>query len=188
MDKMADFGFRFLGLRTGTGVPNFAAWMVTSRQPNEGRCDRTVSLDDPDRVAKANADWYELSSEHGLFSKERRFLVSLELPLSDAVDEVGELIWGEVELADEWDVMGLGAASGVLGWARGCPGFAMSSLDGSVFLQGTVWQDSIGTAVLPDTYSVASLRDAVRRNVGKPYRTAADNADALTWLNRADGL
>ncbi|MEO3777024.1 hypothetical protein ABGB16_09250 [Micromonospora sp. B11E3] len=188
---MAGFGFEFLSFERSTGIPSFAAWMVTSTHPNEGRRDRTVGIDDPERVSRANADWYELASDYGLFAEDRRFLVSLEVPLPSPVggadeEEVGELVWGLVELAEEWDVMGLGAASGVLGWASGCPGFAMSSLDGSVFVQGTVWQESIGTAVLPAPHKVASLREVVRRNVGKSYRTPAEDADALAWLARGD--
>ncbi|MGC5019819.1 hypothetical protein [Micromonospora sp. DT47] len=185
---MAEFGFDFLGIKRSTGIPSFAAWMVTSSHPDEGRRDRTVSLDDPERVSKANADWYTLATDYGLFTDGRRFLVSLEVPLAAAGgsgpddEEEAELVWGLVQLADEWDVMGVGAASGVLGWGPGCPGFAMSSLSGSVFVQGTVWQDSIGTAVLPAPYKATSLRETVRRNVGKPYRTVAENEDALAWL------
>lgn len=187
---MPGFGLKFLGLQFSTGIPSFAAWMVTSSSPEEGRYDRTVMLDDPDRVSKANADWYALATEFELFSVERKFLVSLDvsIDLTEARgafgDEPGEHVWGLVELLEDWDIMGAGAASRILGWGFGCPGFAMSAVDGSVFVQGTVWQDSIGTAVLPNPGQVSSLREVVRRNVGKPYRTSAENEDALSWLAR----
>ncbi|MFI1192971.1 hypothetical protein ACH4T9_06870 [Micromonospora sp. NPDC020750] len=190
MAEMENFGFKFLGFQKSTGIPSFAAWMVASCRPNEGRRDRIVALADPDQVSKANADWYSLSEESGLFA-DRRFLVSLEVPLmapEGGDEEVGELVWGLVELAEEWDVMGVGAASGVLGWGFGCPGFAMSSVSGSVFVQGTVWQDSIGIAVLPSPFQIPSLREVVRRNVGKSYRTTAENEDAMAWLARGAWL
>src|SRR3954469_21026919 len=114
---MPTFGFEFLGLRRGTGIPSFAAWTVTSRSPDEGRRDRTVGLNTPDRVALANADWFALASEFGLFSADRQFLLSLEIADDDklADGEPGERVWGLVELHDDWDVMGAGAAAHILG-------------------------------------------------------------------------
>jgi hypothetical protein len=49
-----------------------------------------------------------------------------------------------------------------------------------------MWQDSIGTAVLPAPHHVKGLRDVARLNLGKPYRTAAENEDTLAWLARRD--
>ncbi|WP_229400403.1 hypothetical protein [Micromonospora okii] len=189
---MPGFGLRFLGFKRSTGIPNFVAWSVTSCHPREGRRDRTVGIDDPDRVSKANAGWYALATELKLFSAERLFLVSLDLSIDLAADrgsvdeDPAEMVWGLVELLDEWDIMGAGAASRILGWGFGCPGFAMSAVDGSVFVQGTVWQDSIGSSALPCPSQVPSLREMVRKNLGKPYRTAAENEDALSWLARTD--
>ena len=185
-------GLRFLGLRRSTGIPPYLAGMVTSRHPDEGRRDRTVSLDDPDRVAKANADWHELATEYGLYSEERKFLLSLPIPVVSegaenlADDEPPEAVWGLVELLDTWDVMGKGGEVRITGWDYGCPAFVMSAVDGSVFVQGTMWQDSIGTAVLPAPHHVKALRDVARLNLGKPYRTAAENEDTLVWLARGD--
>ncbi|MFE3787084.1 hypothetical protein [Streptomyces goshikiensis] len=184
---MTECGLRFLGLRCSTGIPPYLAGMVTSRHPDEGRRDRTVGLDDPDRVAKANADWYELATEFGLFSEERRFLLSLPVPVaSEGADEPPEAVWGLVELLDAWDIMGKGGEVGITGWAYGCPAFVMSAVDGSVFVQGTMWQDSMGTAILPAPHCVKALRDVARLNVGKSYRTAAENEDTLAWLACGD--
>ncbi|GAQ57638.1 hypothetical protein a10_07509 [Streptomyces acidiscabies] len=182
---MKDYGLRFLGFRRGTGLPTYIAGMVTSCHPDEGRRDRTVALDDPDRVSKANADWFELATECGLFSVDRQFLLSISMPRPDAVDDTDvEGVWGLVELMDDWDIMGAGCAVGVTGSRYGCPAFVMSALDGSVFVQGTLWQDSIGTAALPNPQRVRSLRDIAVLSVGKPYRTAAENEDTLAWLAR----
>ncbi|MBL7498752.1 hypothetical protein I6A84_04410 [Frankia sp. CNm7] len=144
-------GLRFLGFRYLTGIPPFAAGMVTSCHPDEGRRDRTVRLDDPDLVSKANADWYALATEFGLFSAERQFLLGISVPIGSgggktvSHDEEVEAVWGLVELLDDWDIMGKGAAAGITGGPYGRPAFVMSAVDGSVFVQGTVWQDCIGT-------------------------------------------
>lgn len=184
---MKDCGLRFLGFRRGTGIPPYVAGMVTSRHPDEGRRDRTVAIDDPAGVSKANADWFELGAQFGLFSADRQFLLSISVPSPGAVDETDvEGVWGLVELLDDWDIMGAGCAVGVTGSRYGRPAFVMSALDGSVFVQGTVWQDSIGTAVLPHPRRVRSLRDVARLNVGKPYRTAAEDEDTLAWLAEQD--
>ncbi|MFJ4126306.1 hypothetical protein OG336_00680 [[Kitasatospora] papulosa] len=184
---MSECGLQFLGLRRSTGIPPYLAGMVTSRHPEEGRRDRTVGLDDPDRVAKANADWYELGTQFGLFSENRRFLLSLPVPVaSEGADEPPEAVWGLVELLDAWDVIGRGGEVEITGWAYGCPAFVMSAVDGSVFVQGTMWQDSMGTAILPAPHGVKALRDVARLNVGKSYRTAAENEDTLAWLARGD--
>ena len=182
---MKDCGLRFLGFRRGTGIPPYIAGMVTSCHPDEGRRDRTTALDDPARIPKANADWFELATECGLFSADRRFLLYISVPRPDAADDTDvEGVWGLVELLDDWDIMGAGCAAGITGSQYGSPAFVMSALDGSVFVQGTVWQDSIGTAVLPNPQSVQSLRDIASLSVGKPYQTTAENEDTLAWLTR----
>lgn len=182
---MKDCGLRFLGFRRGTGIPPYVAGMVTSCRPDEGRRDRAATLVDPARVPRANAGWFELATEFGLFSADRQFLLSISVPHPDAVDDTDvEAVWGLVELLDDWDIMGAGCAVGVTGSQYGCPAFVMSALDGSVFVQGTVWQDSIGTAVLPNPDRVQSLRDIACLSVGKPYRTAAEDEDTLAWLAR----
>ncbi|OSP43550.1 hypothetical protein B7767_09545 [Streptomyces sp. 13-12-16] len=184
---MKDCGLRFLGFRRGTGIPPYIAGMITSCHPDQGRRDRTVALDDPARVPKANAGWLELATELGLLSAARQFLLSISVPSPGAVDDTDvEGVWGLVELLEDWDIMGAGCAVGITGSRYGCPAFVMSALDGSVFVQGTVWQDAIGTVALPDPHRVRSLRDVARLNVGKPYRTAAENEDTLTWLARQD--
>ncbi|MFG2776913.1 hypothetical protein ACGFY7_03525 [Streptomyces prunicolor] len=182
---MKDCGLRFLGFRRGTGIPPYVAGMVMSCRPGEGRRDRTVALDEPARVPKANAGWFELATEFGLFSVGRQFLLSISVPYPDAVDDTDvEGVWGLVELLGDWDIMGAGCAVGITGSRYGRPAFVMSALDGSVFVQGTVWQDSIGTAALPNPHRVQSLRDVARLNIGKPYRTAAEDEDTRAWLAR----
>ncbi|GII77229.1 hypothetical protein Sru01_22110 [Sphaerisporangium rufum] len=168
--------------------------MVTSCGPEEGRRDRIVKLPDPDRVVKFNADWYEIATEFGLFAADRSFLVALSPAIDPVFDQAREeahdwedpvwwqSMWGLVELADDWDLAGQGAASGILGSGYGHPGFSMSAVDGSVFIVGTVWQDSIGTVVLPKPYRSPTLRGLAHRNMGS--RTAAEEEDLIAFLNR----
>ncbi|MEU0477741.1 hypothetical protein ABZ260_00950 [Streptosporangium sp. NPDC006013] len=194
---MSSFGMRFLGLRRGTGIPARIAGMVTSCGPDDGRHDRTVELHDSDRVAKFNADWYEMATEFGLFSTDGRFLVSLSPAVDPVFDQAREeaddwqdpawweCVWGLVELLSDWDIAGAGAASRVLGSGYGYPGFAMSALDGSVFVVGTQWQDSIGVAVVPTPYRSPTLREMARRNMGT--RTASENEDLIAFLGRRKG-
>lgn len=193
---MMGFGMRFLCLRRGTGIPARMAGMVTSCGPEEGRRDRVVKLDDPHCIEKFNADWYEMSTEFGLFSADRRFLVSLSPAIDPVFDRAREeaddwedpawweRVWGLVELSSDWDLAGAGAASGVLGAGYCTPGFAMSAVDGSVFVVGTVWQDSIGTAVLPEPYRSPTLQELARRSLGT--RTASENEDLIAFLDRGN--
>ncbi|MGP3910071.1 hypothetical protein [Nonomuraea sp. 10N515B] len=193
---MSDFGMRFLGLRRETGIPAFIAGMVTSCGRDEGRCDRTVKLSDPDRIAKFNVDWYEMATELGLLTEDRRFLVSLSPAIDPVFDQAREQatnwedpmwwesVWGLVELLGDWDFAGAGAAAGILGSGYGHPGFVMSAIDGSVFVVGTVWQDSIGIAAMPEPYCSPTLRELARRNMGS--RTVAENNDMAAFLVRGE--
>ncbi|WP_344475943.1 hypothetical protein [Nonomuraea monospora] len=92
-----------------------------------------------------------------------------------------------VELHDTWDLAGAGAASGVLGSGHGHPGFAMSATDSSVFVAGTVWQDSIGVAVVPQPHRSPMLQELARRNLAG-RRTAEEREDLLKWLARAEAV
>lgn len=188
------FGMIFLGLRRGTGIPANLAGSVTSCSRTEGRRDRTVELHDPERIEKFNADWFEMATELGLFSEDHRFLVALSPAIDPIFDQAREAaenwkdpvwwewVWGLFKLQDGWDLAGAGAESGVLGSGYGYPGFAMSAMDGSVFIVGTVWQDSIGTAALPEPYNSPTLRELARRRMGK--RTDSENRDLAIFLGR----
>ncbi|MFF5110015.1 hypothetical protein [Streptosporangium sp. NPDC000509] len=187
-------GLKLLDIRHRTGIPTFIAGMVTSCGPQEGRCDQVINLDDPDRVAKFNADWYAMATDFGLFSADRRFLVALSPAIDPVFDQAREetdnwedpawweSVWGLVELLDDWDLAGAGAASHVLGSGYGYPEFAMSAIDGSVFVAGTVWQDSIGITVLPAPYCSPTLQDSARKSLGS--RTVSENEDLAAWIVR----
>ncbi|MEU6711943.1 hypothetical protein ABZ897_10760 [Nonomuraea sp. NPDC046802] len=194
---MSGFGMKFLGLMRGTGIPTRVAMVATSASEVELWHVRAVELGDPDRVAQFNADWYALATEFGLFSAERQFLVMLTPAIDPVFDQAREStddwedpawwehVWGLVELEGDWDLAGAGAASGVLGSGYACPAFVMSATDGSVFVVGAVWRDSIGVAVLPAPHCSAGLQEVARRDLGS-RRTEGEREDLLAWLARGE--
>ncbi|MEV4476527.1 hypothetical protein [Nonomuraea sp. NPDC049504] len=193
-ERMSAFGMRFLGLKRGTGIPTRLTGVVTCAGGNDGRHDRIISLEDEDRVTRFNAEWYELATEYKLLSADRQFLVALTPAIDpvfaqarEATDDWEdpawwEYTWGLVELEESWDIAGAGAASGVLGSTYGEPAFVMSSLDGSVFVAGTRWEDSIGVAVVPEPYRSSTLRKLARRNLDVGRITEEEEKDLRVWL------
>ncbi|MFC6568211.1 hypothetical protein [Actinoplanes utahensis] len=94
---------------------------------------------DPLLHGKANSDWYRISLETGLFSEtDPRFLMAY-LPGEDGPSE-----WLCVELQEDWDIMGTGAAA-LLGSAWCRPEFRFLSLDGSVLVSSTTGEDALDT-------------------------------------------
>ncbi|KAA2258832.1 hypothetical protein F0L68_23730 [Solihabitans fulvus] len=158
-----------------------AAWLATSCSQEDGRRDIVVSQSDPDLVEKANAAWFQLASDGGLLGADREFLVGVDF--ADR-DEIPILRWVRVQLMDEWDIVGAGAASGILGWAYGRPGFAMLSLDGSVVVRGTVWAEAVGLLLVPFPHRVQIIRSYVERVVLNPNTSSYDRAVGETWLRR----
>ncbi|MEU6974871.1 MULTISPECIES: hypothetical protein [unclassified Streptomyces] len=133
-------------------VPPLITGQAPGCPPEDGRVEAILDVDDPQLHEKANADWYRLSVEGGLFSEtDRRFL----LPLRP--DENAPSRWHCVELQSEWDIMGAGAA-GLLGSAPCRPEFRMLSLDGNVLCFATTWEHAISTSVLTAPHRSQVLR------------------------------
>ncbi|MFI6033092.1 hypothetical protein ACIBBD_02695 [Streptomyces sp. NPDC051315] len=106
----------------------------------------SADVDDPELHRKANADWYRLAVEEGLFrAEDPRFFLATGSS------------WVCVELRPDWDVMGEGAA-GPLGSAPCRPEFRMLSLDGNVLLGATTGQSSIDTVVVKEPHRSHVLR------------------------------
>lgn len=155
--------------------------LVTGQAPScpfeDGRTESLVDIEDPLLLEKANADWYRLSFEAGLFTEaDRRFLVAL------APEEDGPSQWICVELQDSWDIMGAGA-SGVLGSGRCHPEFRMLSLDGSALSCGTTWESAISVFVVKSPHRSQVLRRfaewVATGEIGHPEESAA----ARHWLD-----
>ncbi|MGF1430953.1 hypothetical protein [Kitasatospora sp. LaBMicrA B282] len=159
-------------------IPPLVTGQAPSCPPEDGRTESLVNIDDPLLLEKANADWYRLSIEAGLFSEaDRRFLVAL------TPEEDGPSQWICVELQETWDIMGKGA-SGPLGSGYCRPEFRMLSLDGSVLACGTTWESAISTFVLKSPLESQVLRKfaewVATGEIGHP----AESAAARRWLDR----
>jgi hypothetical protein len=163
----------------GGTLPVAAAWLATSCRREDGRRDETVRRGDPQLIEKANDGWFRLALDHGFLGDDREFLLGVNYADDDSVPI---LRWARVRLLEEWDIMGAGAATGILGSAAGFPEFAMLSLDGNVILRGTTWQDSIGSLVVPDPHRVKIIRDYVVRRSANSRTPAAERAEGETWL------
>ncbi|MER5204733.1 hypothetical protein [Streptomyces sp. NPDC002825] len=99
-------------------VPPTVIGQAPSVPFEDGRVEVSRDFLDPLLQEKANADWYRLAVEGGLFSEtDRRFLIALS-PGRDRLSR-----WHCVELQSEWDIMGKGA-DGLLGSAPTGPSSA----------------------------------------------------------------
>ncbi|MGX1567171.1 hypothetical protein [Streptomyces sp. NPDC055506] len=160
---------------------------VTSQAPSvpseDGRVEAMLDFLDPQLHEKANADWYRLSVEGGLFSEtDCRFLIALH-PGQDRLAR-----WHCVELQSEWDIMGKGA-DGLLGSAPYRPEFSMLSLDGNVLCFATTWEHAISTSVLKAPHRSQVLRewaedltDGTMDDMGDPDEAPLSLA-AHRWLD-----
>ncbi|MEU0602200.1 hypothetical protein ABZ484_28775 [Streptomyces sp. NPDC006393] len=157
-------------------MPALVSGQAPSCPPEDGRTESLIDIGDPLLLEKANAEWYRLSVEAGLFTQaDHRFLVALTLEAD------GPAQWICVELQDSWDIMGIGA-SGLLGSGYCRPEFRMLSLDGSVLSCGTTWESAISAFVLKDPVHSQVLRKfaewVATGEIGHP----ADGAAARRWL------
>ncbi|MEU3689820.1 hypothetical protein [Streptomyces narbonensis] len=133
-------------------IPAIVAGQAPSCPPSDGRVEALLDFLEPQLHEKANADWYRLAVEGGLFSEtDRRFLLALQS------EETERPQWFCVELQSTWDLMGEGAA-GPLGSAPCRPEFRMVSLDGNVLVFATTWEHAISTSVLKAPHRSQVLR------------------------------
>ncbi|MET9579642.1 hypothetical protein [Streptomyces massasporeus] len=154
MKSLAAAGLRIVDGWTEPGglIPPIVTVQAPSCPPEEGRVEAMLDVLEPRLLEKANADWYRLSVEGGLFSEtNRRFLLALR------PEENRPHRWFCVELQSEWDIMGKGAA-GPLGSAPCRPEFRMLSLDGNVLCFATTWEHDISTSVLTTPHRSQVLR------------------------------
>ncbi|MFE2540914.1 hypothetical protein [Actinacidiphila glaucinigra] len=185
MMSLAAAGLRIV--EEWTGPDGLVPPTVTGQAPSvpfeDDRVEAMVDFLDPHLPEKANADWYRLAVEGGLFSEtDRRFLVAIH-PGPDRLAR-----WCCVELQSEWDIMGKGA-DGLLGSAPYRPEFRMLSLDGNVLCFATTWEHAISTSVLKAPHRSQVLRrwaegltDGSMDDMGEPDDTPLSVA-ARRWLD-----
>lgn len=178
-DSFAAAGFLVLEECGDLGrlIPSIVTGQAPSCPPEDGRIESLVDIKDPLLLEKANAEWYRLSLEAGLFTEaDRRFLVAI------TAEEGGPSQWICVELQDSWDIMGRGASS-LLGSGYCRPEFRMLSLDGAVLSCGTTWQSEVSVFVLKSPNRSQVLRKfaewVATGDIGHP----AESFAARRWLD-----
>ncbi|MEU1625329.1 hypothetical protein ABZ746_08340 [Streptomyces sp. NPDC020096] len=176
-------GIRFLSIdATPATLPVRAAWIASSCGRSDGRRDIVFNAGDADIVSNANLSWFSLASEIGLFSEPNgEFLLGVDL----ADDKSTPILrWAKVELMDSWDIMGAGAANGILGSGVGRPEFVMMSTNGGVVMRGTTWEDGIGVLVVPAPHRVKLMRDYVERLASNPRADLHERRSASEWIHQ----
>ncbi|MGA4959434.1 hypothetical protein [Streptomyces lavendulocolor] len=183
--SLAQAGLRYCGPdRTFGALPVKAAWLAVSCRREDGRRDLVVDKEDAQLLANANAAWFRLASESGLLGGgDRMFLLGVDFADADA-GSVPDLRWIRVQLMEEWDVMGAGVTSGLLGSGAFCPEFVMLSLDETVVLRGTTWDRRIGVLTVPNPDRVQLIRTYVERLAINPRTAPAERTIAENWLTR----
>ncbi len=141
-------------------LPASAAWMLAACDLEDGRIDRVLGLDVPDLIREANIAWWQLVVEYGLLDQDRTFLVSVG-PVDQEIPAVPH--WARVRLENDWNIAGGATDYGVLGGPPGRPGFVMMSLDESVLIGGTTWQDSISIIALPRPAAASAIQKFLSR-------------------------
>jgi len=179
----------------GAPLPVLTAWLLAACSPYaDGRRDSRTSgrpwldgwlLTHPGFVERANAAWFRLAEKYGLFGPGREFL--LAGPACDDGDDAPA--WRRVRLLDDWDLVGAGAASGLLGSRAGCPEFVASSLDGRVAVQCTTEEDGVISIVTTEPWQAPTIRTHMARIIeraalppDRPDVPPRDRAWARAWL------
>jgi hypothetical protein len=173
-----------LSLLDSVGVTNVipveAAWMAASCTDDDGRIDKIFDFHDPELVRKANEAWYALAQEYQLLDEDGEFLLSCTLSCpSESLD----VRWVLVRLKSEWDIIGAGAANGVLGGPYGRPGFVMLSKVGYTLIAGTTWQDGISVLVVPNPHLASGIRKYMA-NPSKELLSEGEYINIRQWLSR----
>lgn len=151
-------------------LPTFAVNTLISCGVESGRRDAYVGFDEPDFIVRANQAWFALATSSGLFDADRELLLAMPSR------------WHRVRLLDGWDVMGAACSVQHMGSRAGRPEFAMLSLDGTVAVLGTTWQDGISSLAVPHPADT----EPVRRFIEYVASTAEGPRDwrpeAQAWL------
>ncbi|WIM96183.1 hypothetical protein ACTOB_008351 [Actinoplanes oblitus] len=166
----------------GRVTPVSVASAVTSCGADSGRVDRAIDDADPDRIVEGNAAWAELAQQFSLSGSDGTFLLAIDT----AGGEDSSYEWFRVRLTDQWDLMGRGAAEGVLGGGWGIPEFRMHSLDGEVLLAASWYETCFSVLAVPRPYRAAVLRgEAEYLLTRRP--SAGREALLRRWLARGAG-
>lgn len=139
-----------------------------------------VEFADPELAGSANAGWYRVARDAGLFNEhEPRFLLGVLLERDDPVAR-----WAMVRLALPWDIMGAGGEQRMLGpaWCR--PAFTMLSLNGEVIVRGDTVPTGVLTIGVRTPHHQRRFMDFAKSVGAGPYfRSPSElRAAAAAWL------
>ncbi|MGI5502100.1 hypothetical protein [Lentzea sp. CA-135723] len=149
-------------------LPTAPGHSPASSLREHGRFDTgAVHIDDPAFVARINADWWRMATEHGLFDARRECLFGLHLWVASEGEEYDanaydeSFAWVRVRLSDGAE--GLDVAGDVCRHFRGwrfeeegrefwVPEFSMLSVDSRMMIHTTLWGNhTVSTIVVrPD--------------------------------------
>ncbi|MGW8485373.1 hypothetical protein [Streptomyces sp. NPDC055886] len=128
------------------------AWELNSLPFGVGRVDAEILRAEKGFRSRGNDVWFAMARDLHVVNERREFLLSLE-------DDLGDLHWGQVSLAREWDFIGLGSTLGVTGSREGFPSFAVMSLDGNSALVGHSSKTSVSFTGADNLKEIPGLRE-----------------------------
>lgn len=174
-------GLQLLPGEVPAGAPPLTAvGLLATCAPEDGRrdawVDGWVDEETPGLVEQANAGWFALAAEHGLFGPDREFLLGVPVG-DDSGDGYDTSQWRRVRLLEEWDLVGAGAETGLLGSRAGRPEFRMCSLDGRVPVQGTTYQSGVTSIVVTELWRAPSICLYMERQVERVQQSNRADVD-----------
>ncbi|MCQ4045921.1 hypothetical protein ACFOSC_17120 [Streptantibioticus rubrisoli] len=180
--SLADAGLTLLGMIDPATplIPPTLATFASSCPEEGGVSFVTVSSAEPRLPEVANFEWHRLSREGGLFGEDNAdFLVAV-----NCADANSPKIWqwAKVRLSDDWDIVGAGAASGVLGNGACHPAFVMLSLDGNVIVRGDEGETSLDFTLVRDPHRNQTLRRRGEWMASRPRTDEFTRAALERWL------
>ncbi|WP_369020173.1 hypothetical protein ABZ326_08235 [Streptomyces californicus] len=156
-------------------TPAFA-WEVNSLPSGLGRVDVEIPRVVDGYSSLANSAWFAMAKDLYVIDERREFLLAIE-------DDMGDLYWGQMCLAKEWDFIEVGPTLGVTGSRKGFPSFAAISLDGDSAIIGHSDDAFISFTGAARLKEIPVLREsATRLALHSPHLGKDAAFSARTWL------
>ncbi|MGW4803759.1 hypothetical protein [Kitasatospora sp. NPDC004272] len=153
---LADAGLLLLEVddRSEPRIPPFLATFANSCSDEDGAFGDAIPMSGANFLKDANSAWYRLGVSGAVFvENDPVFMVAVKF----VSNEILRWRWVRVRLGREWDIIGRGAASLVLGNGPCRPAFVMTSLDGQAILRCDVGQGFIEFSVVPKACGAKTL-------------------------------
>ncbi|MFI0012519.1 hypothetical protein [Streptomyces globisporus] len=152
------------------------AWEINSLPSGVGRVDTGVLRTEKGYISRGNAAWFAMANDLHVINEQREFLMAIE-------DDSGDLCWGRVSLAKEWDFIEAGSGLGITGFRKGFPSFALLSIDGNSALVGHSDDNSISFTGAGNLKEIPEMRESAARLAFNSPHLGNDVAfSAKVWL------